>query len=181
MSNEKEEAILGGGCFWCTEAVFQEINGVIEVDSGYSGGTVENPTYEQVCTGTTGHAEVVKVTFDPSVITYRQILEVFFSMHDPTSLNRQGNDVGTQYRSVVFYTGNEQKAAAENLISELKESGEYRKPIVTAVEKFTAFYPSEDYHKNYFRKNSEVSYCKYVISPKVEKFRKAHAPILRRD
>lgn len=176
----QETAVLGGGCFWCTEAVFQEIEGVVEVDSGYSGGHKENPTYEEVCAGNTGHAEVVRIKFDPEVITYANILEVYFSMHDPTTLNRQGNDVGTQYRSVIFYTTPEQREIAERAISELEKSGEYRKPVVTAVEEFTKFYSSEGYHKNYFKNNSEASYCRLVISPKVDKFRKTHTAILRR-
>lgn len=181
MNNDYEEAVLGGGCFWCTEAVFQEIAGVVDVDSGYSGGKAENPTYEEVCTGGTGHAEVVKVTFDPGIISYRQVLDIFFSMHDPTSLNRQGNDVGTQYRSVIFYTSEEQKSVAEKTVEELNKGGHYKKPLVTAIEKFAVFYPSEDYHKNYFKNNGNVPYCKYVISPKVEKLKKAYAPILKRD
>lgn len=178
--NDQETAVLGGGCFWCTEAVFQDIEGVVEVDSGYSGGHKRNPSYEEVCTGNTGHAEVVKVTFDPAVISYSNILEVFFSMHDPTTLNRQGNDVGTQYRSVIFFTTPEQKETAERTISEMEKTGEYRKPIVTTVEKFGEFYSSEEYHKNYFQNNSGASYCRLVISPKVEKFRKTHTAILRR-
>lgn len=175
-----ETAVLGGGCFWCTEAVFQEIEGVLDVDSGYSGGHKEHPTYEEVCTGNTGHAEVVKINFDTSVISYENILEVFFSMHDPTSLNRQGNDVGTQYRSVIFYTTPHQKDTAEHTISELEKSGEYKKPIVTVVEEFKEFYTSEGYHKDYFKNNSEAAYCRLVISPKVEKFKKSHTTILRR-
>ncbi len=178
--DNNEVAVLGGGCFWCTEAVFQDIEGVIGVDSGYSGGHKENPTYEEVCTGRTGHAEVVKVTFDPSIISYENILEVFFSMHDPTSLNRQGNDIGTQYRSVIFYTSRSQKDAAEKVISDLQMSGAHRKPIVTEVEEFKEFYSSEGYHKNYFKNNSDAAYCRLVISPKVEKFRKTHKAIIRR-
>ncbi|AKA49517.1 hypothetical protein IX51_10900 [uncultured archaeon] len=180
MTQNQEVAVLGGGCFWCTEAVFQEIEGVVDVDSGYAGGHTENPSYEEVCTGNTGHAEVVKVTFDPAVISYKDILEVFFSMHDPTSLNRQGNDIGTQYRSVIFYMDEEQKRTAGEKISEMEQGGEYKKPIVTAVEKFSEFYQSENYHKNYFKNNSNAAYCRLVISPKVEKFKKAHTAIIRR-
>lgn len=180
MAENLEQAVLAGGCFWCTEAVFKEIEGVTDVDSGYSGGTKENPTYEEVCTGRTGHAEVVKVTFDPSVISYRDILSVFFAMHDPTQMNRQGNDVGTQYRSAVFYMNEGQKATAEDVLSELRESGEYRKPIVTEITAFTAFYTSEGYHKDYFANNPQAGYCRLVISPKVEKFRKSHTAILKR-
>lgn len=179
MNNEHEETVLGGGCFWCTEAVYQEIAGVVKVDSGYSGGHVKNPTYQQVCTGGTGHAEAVKVTFDPSIISFKEVLEIFFSMHDPTSLNRQGNDIGTQYRSVIFYMNDEQKSVAEQMIRDLNKSGTYKKPVVTAIEKFNEFYPSEDYHKNYFRNNSDAPYCKLVISPKIEKLKKNYASILR--
>ncbi|MCL4329913.1 MAG: peptide-methionine (S)-S-oxide reductase MsrA [Candidatus Thermoplasmatota archaeon] len=180
MNTPLETAVLGGGCFWCTEAVFQEVQGVTEVQSGYSGGTVANPTYEQVCTGRTGHAEVVRLRFDPSVISYNDILEIFFSIHDPTSLNRQGDDVGTQYRSAIFCNGKEQKSAALECISSLEKSGKYAKPIVTQVEDLREFYPSERYHWNYFRQNSSKPYCKLVISPKLEKFRKQNATVLRR-
>lgn len=179
MSNTSETVILGGGCFWCTEAVFQEIEGVTEVDSGYSGGHKENPSYEEVCTGDTGHAEVVKVTFDPSVISYEGILDAFFAMHDPTTMNRQGNDVGTQYRSVIFYMNSGQKDAAKRKIAELEEKGEYRRPIVTAVEEYSNFYSSEGYHKNYFNNNKGAAYCRLVISPKLQKFRKKHPVELR--
>lgn len=180
MSDDLETAILGGGCFWCTEAVFLEIEGVVSVDSGYSGGHRESPSYEEVCTGNTGHAEVVKVTFDPTVISYDQILEIFFAMHDPTQLNRQGNDIGTQYRSVIFYLNEKQKESAETAISKLKDEKAYRKPIVTAVEQYSNFYTSEGYHKNYFKNNSNAAYCRLVISPKIDKFRKSHQMILKK-
>lgn len=180
MSAREEVSVLGGGCFWCTEAVFQEVEGVMEVQSGYSGGTLENPTYEQVCTGRTGHAEVVRIKFNPEVISYNDVLEIFFSVHDPTSLNRQGEDVGTQYRSAIFCTSEEQKRAANAYISMLESSGEYSRPIVTQVEDLRAFYPSEKYHWNYFKQNSDKPYCRLVISPKLEKFRKKHGPVLKR-
>ena len=167
-----ELATLGGGCFWCTEAVFLEIEGVLRVVPGYSGGHVENPTYQQVVTGTTGHAEVVQVAFDPDVITYREILEIFFTMHDPTSLDRQGADVGTQYRSVVFYHGEAQRRTAEEFIAELNESNVFGLPIVTRVEPFTGFYEAEDYHKNYYNNNRRQSYSRYVIEPKLRKVEK---------
>ena len=168
----EELATLGGGCFWCTEAVFLEIEGVLRVVPGYSGGHVENPTYQQVVTGATGHAEVVQVAFDPDVITYREILEIFFTMHDPTSLNRQGADVGTQYRSVVFYHSEAQKMTAVEFIEELSESNVFGLPIVTQVEPFTGFYEAEDYHRNYYERNRRQSYSRYVIEPKLRKVEK---------
>ena len=167
-----ESATLGGGCFWCTEAVFLEIEGVLKVVPGYSGGHVKNPSYNQVVTGTTGHAEVVKVTFDPEVITYREILEVFFTMHDPTSLNRQGADVGTQYRSVIFYHSEAQRRTAETFIAELNESNVLDLPVVTQIEPFEAFYEAEDYHKNYYERNKQQGYSRYVIEPKLKKVEK---------
>ena len=166
-----ETATLGGGCFWCTEAVFSKMGGVIKVEPGYSGGKLENPTYEQVSTGTTGHAEVVQIAFDPNIISFRQILEVFFKMHDATTLNRQGADVGTQYRSVVFYHSREQKTTTEQLIEELDNAKVFVSPIVTQVERFKAFYKAEDYHKEYFNRHPEQSYCKLVIAPKIAKLR----------
>lgn len=180
MAGRIEEIYLGGGCFWCTEAVFQEVTGVIDVDSGYSGGSVENPSYEEVCSGRTGHAEVVRVRFDPEIITIRDILEIFFDTHDPTTLNRQGHDVGTQYRSVIFYMNSLQRDTAQSLINELNESGRFRKKIVTELEPFSKFYSSEDYHKNYYRENSYAPYCTFVISPKLEKFRKSRPMLLKR-
>jgi peptide-methionine (S)-S-oxide reductase len=175
----KDTATLGGGCFWCLEAVYRELTGVEKVESGYSGGTVPNPTYEQVCTGTTGHAEVVQVTFDPAIISFREILEIFFSIHDPTTLNRQGNDVGTQYRSAIFYHSEEQKSIAEAMIRELDGAGHWRTPIVTEVTPFTAFYRAEDYHQEYYQNNSRQPYCRVVISPKLAKFRKQYVTKLK--
>ena len=168
----EELATLGGGCFWCTEAVFLEIEGVLKVVPGYSGGHVENPTYRQVVTGATGHAEVVQVTFDPDVITFREILEIFFTMHDPTSLNRQGADVGTQYRSVVFYHGEAQRRTAAEFIEELNESNVFGLPIVTRVEPFKGFHEAEDYHRNYYERNRRQGYSRYVIEPKLRKVEK---------
>ena len=167
-----EVATLGGGCFWCLEAVFEMLRGVQKVESGYAGGRVPSPTYYQVCSGNTGHAEVVRVTFDPSAIAYRDVLEAFFATHDPTTLNRQGADVGTQYRSVIFYHSPEQKRTAEQMIAELDGSDVWDAPIVTEVVPFEAFYPAEEYHQEYFRKNPRQGYCQAVISPKVAKFRK---------
>ena len=167
-----EVATLGGGCFWCLEAVFEQLRGVEKVVSGYAGGTEKNPTYEQVCAKATGHAEVVQVTFDPSSIAFRELLEVFFAFHDPTTLNRQGNDVGPQYRSAIFYRSDEQKQTAAALISELTAAAAFARPIVTEVTAFTTFYPAEEYHQGYYRDNPGQSYCSYVISPKVAKLRK---------
>ncbi|MBN1487017.1 MAG: peptide-methionine (S)-S-oxide reductase MsrA [Anaerolineae bacterium] len=167
-----EVATLGGGCFWCLEAVYVELTGVIRVASGYAGGEVPNPSYRQVCTGTTGHAEVVQVTFDPQLIPYKEILGIFFSVHDPTTLNRQGNDVGTQYRSIILYHTPEQQAIAEQMIKDLATSGKWAAPIVTQLEPLTTFYKSEDYHQDYFKNNPSQPYCRVVVSPKVNKFRK---------
>ncbi|QQS39795.1 MAG: peptide-methionine (S)-S-oxide reductase MsrA [Acidobacteriota bacterium] len=173
MENSKlETATLGGGCFWCTEAVFDALKGVEEVVSGYSGGHVEDPSYQEVCTGSTGHAEVIRVRFDPEVITYKEVLQIFFATHDPTTLNRQGNDVGTQYRSVVFYHSDEQKRVAEQVIEEIDREGIYEDPIVTEVAEFSNFYPAEDYHQEYFENNPDQPYCTAVVAPKVAKFRK---------
>ncbi len=174
-----ETATLGGGCFWCMEAVFEQLQGVRSVVSGYSGGTVANPSYQHVCTGTTGHAEVIQITFDPAVTPYEQILEVFFATHDPTTLNRQGEDVGTQYRSVIFYHSPEQKNVAEKLIAELDGEHLWDRPIVTQVVPFSDFYPAEDYHQGYYRGNSSQPYCAAVISPKLAKFRKKFAAKLK--
>jgi peptide-methionine (S)-S-oxide reductase len=170
-----EVATLGGGCFWCLEAVYEELRGVESVVSGYAGGTVENPTYEQVSMGNTGHAEVVQVTFDPQVITYREMLEVFFDIHDPTTLNRQGADVGTQYRSLILYHDARQKAIAEEMIQELNRAGTWPNPIVTEMAPLEAFYEAEAYHQEYFKRNPRQPYCRAVISPKVAKFRKRHS------
>ena len=167
-----EKATLGGGCFWCTEAVFLEIEGVVSVVSGYSGGYVENPSYQQVSTGRSGHAEVIQVTFDPEVISYREILEIFFTMHDPTSLNRQGADVGTQYRSVIFYHSEEQRRVAEEFIKEMNETNIFNLAIVTQLEPFEKFYEAEDYHKNYYNRNKNQGYSRYVIEPKLKKVEK---------
>ena len=167
-----EEATLGGGCFWCTEAVFLKIEGVVDVKPGYSGGHVKNPTYQQVTTGETGHAEVVQIRFRPEVISYREILEIFFTMHDPTTLNSQGADVGTQYRSVIFYHSQEQRRVAEEFIKELNESNVLGLPIVTQLEEFTEFYEAEDYHRNYYARNRAQGYSRIVIAPKLEKVEK---------
>ena len=167
-----EAATLAGGCFWCLEAVFREVDGVENVVSGYTGGTTINPTYEQVCTGETGHAEAVQVSFNPSKISYREILEIFFSVHDPTTPNRQGPDVGTSYRSAIFYHNERQKAVAEGLIGELNKAHLWKKPIVTQIVPLDIFYPAEDYHREYFSRHPEQTYCQTVISPKVNKFRK---------
>jgi peptide-methionine (S)-S-oxide reductase len=167
----REPATLGGGCFWCLEAVYVELRGVQQVVSGYAGGQVAQPSYEQVCSGRTGHAEVVQITFDPNEISYRDILEVFFTIHDPTTLNRQGNDVGTQYRSVIFYHSPEQLAIAQQVIAELTSRGIWRDKIVTQLEPVPAFYPAEEYHQNYFARNPTQGYCQFVVAPKVAKAR----------
>lgn len=171
MSTNKQ-ATFGSGCFWCTEAIFLDLKGVHKVTSGYAGGTMPNPSYEQVCSGTTGHAEVVQIEFDPAIISYEQLLEVFFLTHNPTTLNRQGNDVGTQYRSVVFYHDEEQKALAQKILKKIDGERVYDTPIVTSIEPYTKFYPAEEYHQNYFSKNPDQPYCQVVIDPKVAKFRK---------
>jgi peptide-methionine (S)-S-oxide reductase len=175
----REVATLGGGCFWCLEAVYQELRGVEKVESGYSGGEVPNPTYRQVCSETTGHAEVVQVTFDPDEVSYKDILEVYFTIHDPTTLNRQGADVGTQYRSVIFYHDEEQKRIAEEVISDLEKERIWNSPIVTEVAPFDEFYVAEDYHQDYFRNNGFQPYCQVIIAPKVAKFRKQHLERLK--
>jgi peptide-methionine (S)-S-oxide reductase len=167
----KETITLGGGCFWCTEAVFEQLKGVEKVESGYSGGTVPNPTYQQVCSGDTGHAEVSQITFDPKVISLKEILEVFFTVHDPTTLNQQGNDVGTQYRSVIFYRNAEQKTVAGQVIKEIEAAKIWDGHIVTDVSPFKEFYKAEDYHQEYFRLHGQQPYCRMVIAPKVAKFR----------
>jgi len=174
-----EVATLAGGCFWCIETVFREVNGVENVVSGYMGGTAVNPTYEQVCTGKTGHAESVQVSFNPSKLSYRQILEIFFSVHDPTTLNRQGADVGTQYRSAIFYHNEQQKQVAEELIRELNKANLWDKPIVTQILPLDTFYPAEEYHQEYFSRHPEQAYCQMVISPKISKFRKQWTKYLK--
>lgn len=172
MGQKLETATLGGGCFWCTEAVYKELKGVEDVKPGYSGGHVKNPSYREVCTGSTGHAEVVQITFDPGVISYSDILEVFFKTHDPTTFNRQGNDVGTQYRSVIFYHSEKQKEVAEKVIALFEKEKIYNKPIVTLIEPFKIFYEAEDYHHDYYERNKNQPYCQFVITPKMEKFEK---------
>lgn len=168
-----EQTTLGAGCFWCIEAVFQELKGVKKVESGYTGGSIKNPSYKEVCTGRTGHAEVAQVTYNPEVISFKELLEVFWQTHDPTTLNRQGNDVGTQYRSAVFYHNDEQKRIAEHYKQELDQSGAFNNPIVTEIAPLGDYYVAEDYHQNYYKYNSDQPYCSFVISPKMEKFRKA--------
>ncbi|OGO73206.1 MAG: peptide-methionine (S)-S-oxide reductase [Chloroflexi bacterium RBG_19FT_COMBO_56_12] len=180
MTANSEVATLGGGCFWCLEAVYDELNGVIDVVSGYSGGSVPDPSYQAVCTGSTGHAEIVQLKFDPQVISYREILEVFFTIHDPTTLNRQGADVGTQYRSAIFCHTPEQKETARQVIGELQEAGLWSRPVVTELIDFTTFYPAEEYHQEYFRRNPYAGYCQAVVAPKVAKFRKKFMESLKK-
>ncbi len=167
-----EKATFGGGCFWCLEAIYRRVKGVEKVVSGYAGGHVPNPTYEQVCSDTTGHAEVVQITFNPQVISYEDLLNIFWQIHDPTQLNRQGNDIGTQYRSVIFYHNEEQHHAAVNSKRQLEKAGVFKAPIVTQIEPLQKFYPAEDYHQNYFQKNPDQTYCQLVINPKLQKFLK---------
>lgn len=167
-----ELATFGTGCFWCTETIFEQLKGVESAISGYSGGTVKNPTYKEICTGETGHAEVIQITFAPEIITYKELLEVFWQTHNPTTLNRQGADVGTQYRSVIFYHNNEQKELAENYKKKLDEAKVYNNPIVTEISNYSTFYKAEDYHQDYYNNNKSQSYCSFVITPKIEKFRK---------
>lgn len=177
--NKLEKATFGSGCFWCTEAVFERLQGVTEVVSGYSGGDVENPSYEQVCTGTTGHAEVIQLTYNPDLVSYKELLEVFWKTHDPTTLNKQGNDVGTQYRSVIFYHNDEQKELAERYKKELDEAGIFDDPIVTEISPLTNFYKAEKYHQNYYENNPAQPYCSFVITPKIEKFEKIFSEKLK--
>jgi peptide-methionine (S)-S-oxide reductase len=179
MNNET--AIFGNGCFWCTEALFQQLEGVSSVQSGYSGGHVENPTYEEVCEKTTGHAEAIKVVYDPSKISFDELLEVFWQTHDPTTLNRQGNDVGPQYRSVIFYMNEDQKKKAEFYKEKLGKSGAFDNPIVTAIEPYKNFYVAENYHQNYYKLNGSQPYCYFVIRPKMEKFQKVFAAKLKKN
>jgi peptide-methionine (S)-S-oxide reductase len=179
MNDKPETAVFGNGCFWCTEAVFQRLNGVEEVTSGYSGGHVENPTYEQVCGKQTGHAEALRIKFDPSVISFDELLEVFWTTHDPTTLNRQGNDVGPQYRSVIFYMNEVQKEKAGLYMKKLEESHVFEKPIVTAIEPFKNFYPAESYHQDYYNHHQSQPYCYFTIKPKVEKLKKVFADKLK--
>lgn len=175
------QATFGGGCFWCTEAVFRELKGVHSVVSGYSGGQRKNPTYKQVSTGRTGHAEVIQIEYDPKVISFKELLEVFWKTHDPTTLNQQGNDIGTQYRSVIFYHDDEQGRLAEKYLAQLDESGAFGDPIVTEISPFEAFYPAEDYHQEYFELHGEEPYCRFIIQPKMDKFRKVFADKLKSD
>jgi peptide-methionine (S)-S-oxide reductase len=179
MEKRIETATLAGGCFWCLEAAFEGLLGVVSVIPGYTGGQTPNPSYHDVCTGTTGHAEAVQITFDPGVISFRDLLEVFFSIHDPTTLNYQGNDIGTQYRSAIFYHTPEQKAEAERIIGELTAASVWPRPIVTEVKPLTGSYPAEEYHHQYFRRNPEQGYCQVVIAPKLDKFRKKYAAMLK--
>ena len=179
MKQNHEIAVFGGGCFWCTEAVFDELRGVISVMPGYAGGSLKNPTYDDVCDGRTGHAEAIRIEFDPSAISYRDLLTVFFATHDPTTLNRQGNDVGTQYRSIVLYAGTEQKKQAEGLIQELNDSSAFGEPVVTEVKPLGDFYDAEDYHRKYFANNSYQPYCQFIISPKLQKLQKRFADLLK--
>lgn len=176
---EKEIAVFGGGCFWCTEAVFKMLKGVSSVTSGYTGGHTENPTYTDVCTGETGHAEVVRIEFDPAQVPYRTLLTIFFASHDATQLNQQGNDVGTQYRSIIFTTTDAQKTEAEAFIKELSESTTEGDPIVTIVEPLPTFYPAEDYHQNYYAQNQTRGYCQVIIAPKLQKVQQQYAELLK--
>lgn len=175
-----EIATFGNGCFWCTEAIFQDLKGVSKVASGYMGGETKDPTYKEVCSGTTGHAEVLQITYDPLAISFDELLEVFWKTHDPTTLNRQGNDVGTQYRSVVFYHSEEQRKLASDYMTRLDTSGAWSDPIVTEISPVDTFYPAEDYHQEYFNQNGSQPYCSFVIRPKVEKFRKVFADKLKK-
>ncbi|MBI4673772.1 MAG: peptide-methionine (S)-S-oxide reductase MsrA [Chloroflexi bacterium] len=180
-AGRQEIATLGGGCFWCIEAIYNDIRGVNSAVSGYAGGHAKNPTYQQVCEHTTGHAEAVQIAFNPDVISYRDVLDIFFSIHDPTTLNRQGNDVGDQYRSVVFYHDAEQKRIAQETIKALTEARAFKDPIVTQVEPFQEFYPAEAYHQEYYKNNPSQPYCRVVIALKVNKFRKSHAEMLKHE
>lgn len=179
MATMTEKAILGGGCFWCLEAVYQRVQGVAHVISGYAGGHVVNPSYEAVCSESTGHAEVVQIEFDPTIISYRQLLEIFFVIHDPTTLNYQGNDVGTQYRSVIYALNEQQLQIAKELVKELEEQRQFSDPIVTEIIMTPVFYPAEDYHQNYYRNHPFQGYCMAVVGPKVTKFKKNFASLLK--
>jgi peptide-methionine (S)-S-oxide reductase len=181
MEQKTQIAIFGGGCFWCTEAIFGELRGVISVLPGYAGGTVKNPTYEQVCTGTTGHAEVTKVEYDPALIKFHDLLTVFFATHDPTTLNRQGDDIGTQYRSAIFFTSDEQKNEALRFIKDLEASDPGGRPIVTEIVPLNAFYEAEDYHREYFKKHPGAPYCQLIIEPKVQKLQTKFIQLLKNE
>ena len=176
---KREVAVFGGGCFWCTEAVFDELRGVHSVISGYTGGATKNPTYEQVCGGGTGHAEVIKIEFDPAQISFRDLMTVFFATHDPTTLNRQGNDAGTQYRSAIFYAGEGQKQEAAGFIKELEDAKTFKNPVVTTLERLAEFYPAEDYHQKYYASNPYQPYCQYMIPPKLNKLHKQFSQLLK--
>jgi peptide-methionine (S)-S-oxide reductase len=181
MNKSQEITTLGGGCFWCLEAVFSELRGVEDVVSGYSGGSVPDPSYQQICTGATGHAEVVQITFDPDIISFKELIEIFLTIHDPTTLNRQGADVGTQYRSVILYHIKEQEKVAREVIKEFKVSKIWKSPIVTELIPFKVFYPAEEYHQEYFKQNPDQMYCSVVISPKLAKFRKRYITMLKNE
>jgi len=174
------EVVFGSGCFWCTEAIFKQLKGVVDVSPGYSGGTLKNPSYEEVCSGKTGHAEVVRIRYNPDKIDFEKLLEVFFLTHDPTTSNRQGADIGTQYRSVVFYTTPDQEKITREIITRLSESKVYQRPIVTEVSRLGEFYEAENYHQNYFERNKNTSYCQYVIQPKMDKFKKVFDEFLKK-
>lgn len=176
---EYELATFGGGCFWCAEAIFQQVRGVESVVSGYAGGSIKNPSYREVTTGRTGHAEVIQISFDPEMVSYLELLEIFFSTHDPTTLNRQGADIGTQYRSIILYHSGEQFEQASEIISDLDKSGVWKTPIVTQIEKYSEFYPAEKYHQDYYKNNPNQGYCRVVIQPKLEKFRKVFSEKLK--
>lgn len=178
--NETMEVVFGSGCFWCTEAIFKQLKGVVDVSPGYSGGTLKNPSYEEVCSGKTGHAEVVRIRYNPDEIDLKKLLEVFFLTHDPTTSNRQGADIGTQYRSVVFYTTPDQEKITREIITRLSESKVYQRPIVTEVSRLGEFYEAENYHQNYFERNKNTSYCQYVIQPKMDKFKKVFDEFLKK-
>ncbi|MCE5329110.1 peptide-methionine (S)-S-oxide reductase MsrA [bacterium] len=179
MSDNYETAVFGGGCFWCLEAVFSQIKGVISVESGYAGGFKENPTYEEVCSGTTGHAEVIKIEYDPDIISYEKLLEIFFYIHNPTTLNRQGNDIGEQYRSIILYNSRQQKATAEKFIRNLSNSKNNLKAIVTEIKQLDNFNKAENYHQNYFTFNSSNPYCQIIISPKIKSFKEKFGNLLK--
>jgi len=179
--NKTEKATLAAGCFWCIEAIFKKVGGILEVIPGYAGGDIENPTYEQVCSDTTGHAEVVQITFDPTIISYKEILKIFWSVHNPTTLNRQGHDIGSQYRSVIFYNDEEQERIAEKSKRQLQESNVWPDPIVTQIVPLKEFYPAEEYHQEYLQNYPENSYCQFVVIPKIKKFEKAFNKYITQD
>lgn len=179
--NQLEVATLGGGCFWCLETFYNELKGIIKVESGYSGGTVPNPTYKQVCSGTTDHAEVIQITYNPNIITFKEILQIFFTIHDPTTMNRQGNDVGTQYRSIILYHNQNQKQTTEQVINEITQARIWNAPIVTQIIPYNIFYKAEEYHQEYYKKNPEQSYCRVIIAPKIAKLRKQYFEKIKKE